>query len=110
MIIIAESDSFDKLKVIIGGGDDYAIIRFALRAFVDTKIKDMNPEDKLLDAIFSGSKLRKAAKKILGQLREQEKLLPLFIEANKVAEKELDKEEKELIQDCRRRKSAKKTV
>ena len=91
MVTITESENFDELKVIIDGKDDYAIIRFALRAFVNIRINDMSPEDRLLDAIFGGNRLQriqKAARNLLKQLHNQEKLLPLFIEANKVAQEE----------------------
>lgn len=104
MILIAESESFDKLRVIIGGVDAYAAIRLALDAYVNVKIEDMSPEDRLLDAIFNDDdEMRAIARKLIKQLREQEELLPLFIEASKVGLKRLDEEEKELIKDCKER-------
>lgn len=88
MVTITKSDSFEKLGLVVDGGTDYMVIRQALEFFRDVKVEKMNGEERLLDVIMDGPEQRIVAGEILGALRSQERLIPIFVQAKQETEDE----------------------
>ena len=78
MVTLTGSENLNELNLVVSGDTEYFLIRRALESFRNTKVEEMNPEQRLLDVISDGDAMRIEAGELLTSLHDQEKEIPVF--------------------------------